>query len=947
MLDKSSEFVSNLVNQYAECTDDLNFVYNSPENEQKVITTVSRNLESCDSFDFSVAFISMSGVTALLQELRRFNTGNMRGRILTTDYLNFNDPEALKKLLEFGDIEVRVYTKENFHTKAYMFTKDGKTTALVGSSNLTAGALCQNKEWNLLVSSNEVSLLAEIQNEFESMWEDAEYLTEEWIIDYIPRFEKSKKFHDEERVVLESDRAPKPNLMQRDALRNLQNIRDAGENRALIVSATGTGKTYLSAFDVESFKPKRMLFLVHRDKILNDAMDSFKKVLGKDIKTGKITGEHKDFDSDYLFSTTQSMSLDHNLNHFDPYHFDYIVCDEAHRSAAPQYTKIIDYFKPKFLLGMTATPERTDAKEIFSTFHYNIACEIRLKDAMSFGMVSPFHYFGIRDITVDGELLDEDADFDMLTSDERADHILNEAEYYGYSGSRLRGLIFCSSVRECEVLSEKLNERGLRTVALTGRSSNEERENAIDRLEGDDEDGLDYIITRDIFNEGIDIPSANQVILLRPTESAIIFVQQLGRGLRRRDDLKEFLVVLDFIGNYKSNFLIAVALSGDKSCIKDNLRHFMYKGNALIPGTSTVSFDEIAKEKIFESISSSKLSNKAYVRNSYNKLVEMYGRLMSLSELYDGKELDPRAVITAFGSLNDIQASLKDSGVEKLDDTRLKALKTITRSFSTGLRAHELVILRELLKSKSVDKGWVVDILEEEFLIDRTDTDSFDSAIAILDSSYRNKSEKFISVINEVIVRTEYFDKALESHEFRYYVEDAVECGLKIYSNEYKGQVECGFKMYNRYKRMDVMRLLNWEQYIIPLNIGGYIIGEKSMPIFITYNKDENITSVVEYDDKFIDPSTMQWMSKHSRTMESNEIQRIINSKELGVTNHLFVKRSDSDDDADFYYLGRAHVASAVDDTDVDGTGKKYNIVRFKLKLERPVRNDIYEYLTT
>ncbi|MFA7032660.1 MAG: helicase-related protein, partial [Bacilli bacterium] len=167
-----------------------------------------------------------------------------------------------------------------------------------------------------------------------------------------------------------------------------------------------------------------------------------------------------------------------------------------------------------------------------------------MKDAMNFGMVSPFHYFGIRDITVNGELLGEDADFNLLTSDERTDHILNEAKYYGYSGSRLRGLIFCSNVDECEELSVKLNERGLRTIALTGRSSNEEREDAINRLEGDYEGGLDYIITRDIFNEGIDIPSVNQVILLRPTESAIIFVQQLGRGLRRRDDLKEFLVVL-------------------------------------------------------------------------------------------------------------------------------------------------------------------------------------------------------------------------------------------------------------------------------------------------------------------------------------------------------------------------------------------------------------------
>jgi hypothetical protein len=359
-----------------------------------------------------------------------------------------------------------------------------------------------------------------------------------------------------------------------------------------------------------------------------------------------------------------------------------------------------------------------------------------------------------------------------------------------------------------------------------------------------------------------------------------------------------------------------------------------------------VSFDEIAKEKIFESISSSKLSDKTYVRNSYNKLVDMYGRMISLSELYDGKELDPRAVITAFGSLNEIQASLRGSGVDRLDEIGSKALKTITTTFSTGLRAEELVILRELLKSKSVEKRCVVKILEEEFMVDKTNVDSLNSAISVLDSSYRNKSEQFINVTNEVIVRSDYFDKTLESHEFRYYVEDAVECGLKIYSNEYKGKVKDGFRIYNRYKRLDVMRLLNWKQFIPGLNIGGYIMNKESMPIFITYNKDENITSVVEYDDKFLDLSTMQWMSKHSRTMENNEIQKIINSKELGVSNYLFVKRSDSDDNADFYYLGKVHVVDAANDTDVDESGKKYNVVRFKLKLEQSVRSDVYEYLT-
>lgn len=446
MPDESLNPVSFSNHQDTSYSSNLNFVYNDATKETKVITTLSKNLKNCDTFCFSVAFISMSGVTALLNELRPFKEGNKTNRILTTDYLNFNDPKALRKLLEFKGIDVRIYTKENFHTKAYIFNKGENTTALVGSSNLTAGALCQNKEWNLRVKSSDAPVLNDIRNEFRSMWDDAEILTEKWIDDYVPRYEKSRIHHEKEKSEIESLKAPQPNSMQRNALRNLQAIREAGKDRALIVSATGTGKTYLSAFDVKEFNPKRVLFLVHRDKILSDAMDSFKKVFGQDISVGKLTGNRKDFESDYLFATTQSMALDNNLFKFESNHFDYIICDEAHHASANQYTRIINYFEPKFLLGMTATPERTDTKEIFSIFDYNVACDIRLKDAMEFGMVCPFHYFGITDIQVDGNLLDEEADFNDLTSDERVDHILEEAEYFGYSGSRLRGLIFCSSV---------------------------------------------------------------------------------------------------------------------------------------------------------------------------------------------------------------------------------------------------------------------------------------------------------------------------------------------------------------------------------------------------------------------------------------------------------------------------------------------------------------------
>ena len=607
---------------------DLRFIYNDFSKNAKVVTTISDNLRRCDNFDFSVAFVTDSGIEALFNELRPFREGKKIGRILTTDYLNFNNPKALEKLLEFEGIETRIYSEENFHTKGYIFNKENSSLALVGSSNLTQDALGKNKEWNVLFDSSN-GAAASLKEEFEIMWRAATPLTKEWIDDYTPKYFESLELRKEEKKITDFSKKIKPNSMQTRALSNLNLFRKLGKDKAIIISATGTGKTYLSAFDAYQFKPKKLLFLVHRDKILNDAIASYRRIFGDEVSYGKLTGSSKDWDSDFLFATTQSMSRKNNLERFEPDYFDYIVCDEAHRSAADQYTRIISYFKPAFLLGMTATPERTDDRDIFGLFDYNIASDIRLKDALENNMVCPFHYFGITDITLNGEVLDDNSDFNELTSDERVNHIIREAESHIVSGDRIRGLIFCRCVKECFELSKKMNERGYRTIALCGDSSDEEREFSISRLESSEEDALDFILTYDIFNEGIDIPSVNMVIMLRPTQSAIVFVQQLGRGLRKKDS-KAYLVVLDFIGNYENNFLIAVALSGDRSYSKDRLRNFIHSGTSQIPGPSTINLDEISKERIFDSITRSDLNKKRAIRERYTESVMMHGGIFLL-----------------------------------------------------------------------------------------------------------------------------------------------------------------------------------------------------------------------------------------------------------------------------------------------------------------------------
>ncbi|MCR5737121.1 MAG: DEAD/DEAH box helicase family protein, partial [Eubacterium sp.] len=343
-------------------------LYNNTRKGNTVLAYIEQELKNCDTFWFSVAFITKSGLIVLkdiLKELER-KQPQVRGRILTTNYLSFNEPDALKELLKFSNLEVRIVTEENFHTKGYMFTEGETKTFIVGSSNLTQNALKSNKEWNLKVTSLEQGeLILETNLEFESMWERANILTEQWITEeYAPLYREQRKARAVNKVERIRSYTLKPNLMQREATKALNNLRTMGEKKALLVSATGTGKTYLSAFDVRNFAPKKMLFLVHREQILKQAEDSFKDVLGNGINTGLLTGNHQDRDADYLFSTVQTMSKDETLKSFAKDYFDYIIIDETHKAGAKSYQKIIDYFNPKFMLGMTASPERTDGYDI-------------------------------------------------------------------------------------------------------------------------------------------------------------------------------------------------------------------------------------------------------------------------------------------------------------------------------------------------------------------------------------------------------------------------------------------------------------------------------------------------------------------------------------------------------------------------------------------------------
>ncbi|MCR4715972.1 MAG: DEAD/DEAH box helicase family protein, partial [Lachnospiraceae bacterium] len=534
------------------------FVSNNHKEGKKVLSSIENELLNCDRFQISVAFITMSGITPLLQTLKELEEKNIPGEILTTNYLNFSEPTALEKLNGLSNITLKMYdvdaADEGFHTKGYIFKKGEIYRIIIGSSNITSSALTSNREWNTkLVSAENGEVTQSIISEFNELWHSQyaknfdefyeEYKEKYKIIEHQRRVAKQEEVTSLEKYKLQ------PNSMQVGFIHNLKKILEAGENRALLISATGTGKTYASAFAMRELGFKRVLFVVHRGQLARQTKKSYEKVFSKSVSMGLVGFGYHDYDSDFVFATVQTLNRDEHLLQYSKDEFDCIVLDEAHHVPADTYQKIMKHFEPKLWLGMTATPDKRDdniaGRNVYELFDYQIAYEIRLQQAMEENLLCPFHYFGLTDLSmVDDESVD--CNFNVLTSDERVKHILSQANYYGYSGDRVKGLIFCSGIKESEELSHKFNQiinpttgKNYRTIALNGSASEEERQIAFERLAMDESDSssdkqpLDYIFSFEILNEGVDIVEVNQVIMLRPTQSPIVFIQQLGRGLRK------------------------------------------------------------------------------------------------------------------------------------------------------------------------------------------------------------------------------------------------------------------------------------------------------------------------------------------------------------------------------------------------------------------------------
>ena len=937
---------------------------------KKVLTAIEREMKGCDDLFFSVAFITMGGIAPLLGTLKDLEKKGVRGRVLTTDYLLFSDPRALDKLSSLSNLDVRVFkTGENsvgFHTKGYMFHNGDNLRIIIGSSNLTQDAITKNHEWNTrLVSSLDGAYAKDIESEFNDLW-NSSVCYDEYKDEYADLYENSRKEREEltkltHTLDLGYSQVLQPNSMQELFSFNIEKIIRSGEKRAMLISATGTGKTYASAFAIRRLfsenilKGKKALFLSHREQINRQALKSYKRIFGQNIPMSLLSGTSNDITqarkAAFLFSTMNMMAKENIREQFLPEEYSVIVLDECHRSGAESYQKIINYFHPELLLGMSASPERTDSFDVFQLFDHNIACEVRLQQALENDMLCPFHYFGITDLEVDGEDIDDLRRFRHLTSDKRVKYILERAEYYGFSGERVKGLVFCSRKDEAKELSNKFNETGkYHTIMLSGDDSQQEREDAIERLVSDSRsDKLDYIFTVDIFNEGVDVPEINQVILLRPTESPIIFVQQLGRGLRKAEG-KEFVIVLDFIGNYQTNYMIPIALSGDRSGNKDNIRRSLMEGNNIIKGASTIYFDEIARDRIYKSIDAADLNQIRFLKKEYQSLKYKLGRIPHLKDFDEMGELDPLRLIDRKGSYQAFLRDYEDDFTEKWSDKQYQILEFISRKFASGMRIHELALLRILIDEPELADLWETMLANRYGLV--LDERTRDSIISVLNGTFFRGERFHIALAQESngkFCLSDVFKNALKNEAFHDAVRELLEFGIyrhnRDYSHLYSGTQ---FNLYKKYTYAEVCWLLNWKKEEVSLNIGGYKYDSysKTYPVFINYEKEEDIAATTRYEDRFTDPSSLTAISKSRRTVDSEDVQNAVHSEERGIMMPLFVRKNKDDQTSkEFYFLGTIRHNGHLHQFVMNDT-EDVMAVEIGYKLDTPVENNLYEYIT-
>ena len=916
--------------------------------ETTFLDKIKDNLRRCDSFCFSVSFIKKAGLVLLIKDIEAAIDRGAVGRIITSTYQNFTDIESLKSFfalqLKYSNFQCHLdhecfhdnsYMTLGYHSKGYLFTFGNKYEVIVGSSNITRYALLKNIEWDVVVAEDlGGGVYTSALKEFEDKWAETHDLNQEIINLYSNKLnfaiERWDMDYDLHTVNI------KPNFMQRKALKELTRYRAMGIAKALVVAAAGSGKTYLAAFDCLNFAPQRLLYIVHEGSILKKSLETFRDVFGSSVSYGIYSGTSKEMDADFVFATNITMA--NSLELFSKNEFDYIIVDECHHATADTYRRIIEYFTPEFLLGLTATPERLDNQDVFGMFDKNVPYELRLRDAIINDLVVPFKYYGIRDELINYGLskAEERKMVAQLATIEHCDFITKEIEKHR-TGGKLKALAFCRNVTHARMMCETMGER-YKTAYLTGKNDIGERIRAYNDLQSDDKD-LEILFTVDILNEGVDIPGVNMVLFLRPTESSTIFIQQLGRGLRKFEN-KEYVTVLDFIGNsYKRSVQIAFALSSlaDNFVLEKRLMMSLvmddFKAIGLDKYGVEIHIDDLSKEEIIDYIEQENFNSLNYLKQDYFNFkkyigVESYPRHMDYLNndcapdllRFLNTKIAGKKCYSYYNFLKGILDVDEDAKLLPDFSDRQIAFANYLSEMLPLVRPHEYLMFSQIVHGVT-DLGAIQDYLEQN--VSGYKPEDFVHAL-----SYMQKYEMVSVTGNNCSLLNIPTDE-----QFVEYIDDLLTYGLTRYLAEY-GQ-ETDFKLWHSY-RMDQV-LLKMLKDPKGNQKGTYYIGDKVV-IFASLKKDASVAERLNYKDKFIESNMFQWESMTD--LPSSDLYKLNNSKEA----LLFIRKVSAENGLvlPFTYVGRGHLTNPRKQVNFDNE-KSRNVTTYLFDI--PMENELPDYL--
>lgn len=846
------------------------------------LATIQSNLRKCKSFCFSVSFIKKAGLVLLANDISAAVERGAKGKLITSTYQNFTDVESLDFFLRLAStfenfechlddecfVDDKNYSTNGFHTKGYVFEFENRCEIIVGSSNITRYALLKNIEWDLVVGCEESDVVYKhVIEEFDDLWEKTKTLNQDLINLYAQKINFAIERWDMDYDLIEHRISP--NFMQKKALRELNRNRAIGVNRSLVISATGSGKTYLAAFDALNFNPNRLLYIVHEGSILRKSLETFQEVFNGLKYCGMYTGEAKELDADFLFATNVSMVK--SLELFDKKEFDYIIIDECHHAVADTYKQIIEYFEPEFLLGLTATENRMDNKDVAELFGNNIPYELRLRDAIINDLIVPFHYYGIRDELVDYGLTDsaERRLISQISTTENCEFIHQQIEKHRHEGQKLKALAFCKNIQHARMMADCLSEY-YHTAYLTGKNKTGERIRAYNDLQNDKKD-LEILFAVDILNEGVDIPGVNMVLFLRPTESSTIFIQQLGRGLRKFEN-KPYVTILDFIGNsYKRSVHIALALGSlsNNYILEKKLLKTMVREDFALLGLKDygveIHIDDLSKEEIIGYIESENFNQLKYLKNDYNNFKSFlkcstYPRHVdylnsdyapNLLKFMKVKAPGGRKTESYYNFLCNV---VNEESLPLFSDEQISAINYLS-SLLPLVRKHEFMIVK-LVFDGIKSETEIEHLLEKE--IKGCSTGHVKHALQFMEEGGVIKRDGDV-----VSFRCEI------DPEFREYIEDLMEYGLKQYGARYQND-EDDFLLWQDYRQdQALLKILENPKH----NQYGTYYKNGNMYIFAGLKKDDNVQEHLNYKDKFLDDETFQWESIANITEKDVKLQ--------------------------------------------------------------------------